>query len=123
MKMAIVLSIVVGRLGASQAVIAEQLPGACGINESECADELFERLQLGRVDAAIKRHQSESLAVVPAGKGTVADVFRRRHLHIAQNSGATCGDMPLESGVTRPGCLIWVFVSRERAFGQYSELA
>jgi hypothetical protein len=124
MKKAIIAALAAtALLSMSNVLLAKQSAVNCGGNESTCAFDMGEKLNIDRVDAAIKRHQSSALAILPAKRGTVADVFRQRHLQIAENGEAWCGRIPFGQSDLRAGCVIEVYVSRKRASGRYSALA
>lgn len=64
-----------------------------------------------------------SVIPVPGRDRTLANLFKRQHLVIAKNADSGCAEDNKFELAGGPGCYVIIFVSRQRANGQYSDLA
>ena len=88
----------------------------------EDIDHLSRQLNIDRIESKLARHDASALAIIPASNGkTVANVFKKNHLAIANNSDVGCYSVALKP-LNSPGCLISIYVTRKKSSGKYSDL-
>jgi hypothetical protein len=97
----------------------------CYSNVTKRLGALIMEIKACDAEDALLGHDIRALSILPAPgfKDGVAGVFKKHRLHINQNAEIMCSDRSNLAIAPTAGCLLAIYVSRQRASGKYSDLA